>query len=164
MLTPTLLEALNDQIQKEFSSGYVYLAVAAHFESTGLPGFAHWMRVQSQEEFGHGLKLFDYVLDRGARVTLKAIDAPPTDLGQPVVVMTMTLAHERRVTDSIHALHQLAAREVDLPTQVALQWFINEQVEEEKSAALIVDQLKLIGSDGSGLLALDRQLAARGAG
>lgn len=161
MLNKTMQDAINEQVKKEFASAYLYLAMAAHCEAVNLPGFAHWLRAQNQEENGHAMKLFDYVLDRGGRVTLQAIDQPPSKFKSPLDVFEQALEHERKVTDAIHKLYAMAVKENDYGTQTMLQWFISEQVEEEKQATQIVEQLKLAGDEGSALLLLDRQLAAR---
>lgn len=164
MLSKAMQDALNDQIKKEFASAYLYLAMSAHFEAANLPGCAHWMRIQNQEEAGHGMKFFAYVNDRGGRVTLQAIDQPPGKFKSPRDVFQQTLEHERKVTESIHKLNALAVKENDYATQAMLQWFITEQVEEEKRASQLVEELKLAGDEGAGLLLFDRQLAARAAG
>lgn len=155
-------DALNEQIQKEFYSAYLYLAMAAYCEAKNLPGAAKWMRVQAQEETGHGLKFFDYLNDRGARVTLKAIGQPPAEFSSLLDVFQKALAHEQEVTRSIGQLYALATKENDYATQATLQWFITEQVEEEKSASLIVEQLKLAGESKGTLLMLDHHLGKRG--
>ncbi|MSQ12129.1 MAG: ferritin [Dehalococcoidia bacterium] len=161
MLREKLQDELNRQVNAELYSAYLYLSMAAYFESANLSGFAHWMRAQHEEEHSHALKLFDYVTERGGRVHLQAIKQPPVEFTSPVGVMEQTLAHERAVTGMIHAIYELAAKEQDYPTQVMLQWFIDEQVEEEKTAADILGHLKLIGNDGAGLLMLDARLGER---
>jgi len=161
MLSKTLQDALNEQIKNELYSAYVYLSMSAHFEAQNLRGFAHWMRVQSQEEVSHALRIFDFVNDRGGRVVLQAIDKPPVEFKSPLDAFQNALTHERKVTGMIHKLYELAVKENDYPAQVMLQWFIEEQVEEEKSATEVVDQLKLIGDQGAGLFMLDRQLGER---
>jgi ferritin len=160
-LKTSVQDALNAQLQMELVSAYAYLAACAYFERSNLPGFAHWMRLQSREELGHAMKIFDFINDRGGRVELKAIEQPLADFPSPLAVMEQALQHERRVTASINRLYDLAVKEADYPTQVLMQWFVTEQVEEEKSASLIVEQLKLIGDDGTGLLLLDRRLGER---
>lgn len=157
-------EAINEQIKNELYSAYLYLAMSAHFEEEALTGFASWMRVQAREEVTHGMKLFDYLNDRGGRVELKGIAAPPSSFDSPLAIFRQAYAHEQEVTASIHALYALAAKESDYPTQVALTWFVNEQVEEEKTAAELVAQLELVGDNRPALLVLDRQLAGRQAG
>jgi ferritin len=164
MLTKAVHEALNDQIRLEFSSAYVYLAMSAHCESANLPGIAKWLRIQWEEELEHGMKLFHYVHERGGQVTLQSIEKPPTKWKSPADVFDHVLAHEQKVSASIHRLFEVATKERDYPTQVMLQWFIKEQVEEEKNAREIVELMKLAGSSGPSLLMLDRQLGARAKG
>jgi len=161
MLSKTLQKALNDQIGKEFYSAYLYLSMSAYFQSENLPGCAHWMRLQYQEEIAHALKLFDYVHDREGAADLQAIAQPQAKFSSPVDVFKEALAHERKVTASINALYALAQKENDYATLIALQWFVTEQVEEEKNAAGIVEQLKMVGDNRVALLMLDRQLGAR---
>jgi ferritin len=161
MLKPTVQQALNDQVQKEFHSAYIYLSMAAYFEAENLPGAAHWMRDQAGEEQGHAMKLFDFIIDRGGRVTLQAIDAPPAAFASPLAVFQAAYAHEQKVTQSIHDLYALAIAEGDYPTQVMLQWFIDEQVEEEKTASAIAAQLQMVGDSPAALFMIDRRLAAR---
>lgn len=161
MLSTAVQMALNDQIQKELHSAYIYLSMSAYFEAENLPGAGHWMRRQAEEEQEHAMKIFDFVHDRGGRVTLQAIDQPPASFASPVAVFEAAYAHEQKVTKSIHDLYALAVRENDYPTQVMLQWFIDEQVEEEKNASAIVAQLKMVGDSPAALFMIDRQLAAR---
>jgi ferritin len=161
MLNSAVQQALNDQVQKELHSAYIYLSMAAYFEAENLPGAAHWMRGQAGEEQEHAMKLFDFIQDRGGRVTLQAIDAPPATFSSPLAVFEASYAHEQKVTQSIHDLYALAVKEADYPTQVMLQWFIDEQVEEEKNASAIMAQLKMVGDSPAALFMIDRQLAAR---
>ena len=156
--------AINEQINNEFYASYTYLSMSAYFEAVNLPGFATWMRGQAQEEVAHGMKLFDFINDRGGRVVLKPIEGPPVDFKSPLDVFEHALKHEQKVTGMIHALYECAAKANDFATQVALQWFITEQVEEEKTADSIVEQLKMIGGDRPALLMLDRELGARKGG
>jgi ferritin len=164
MITQKVQDALNEQIRNEFYSAYVYLAMSAHFEEESLLGFGKWMRAQAAEELSHGMRLFDYLNDRGGHVQLQAIDAPPDSFASPLAIFTQALKHEQQVTQMIHRLYQLAAEENDYPTQVALQWFVTEQVEEEKTAGDIIAQLEMIGENRTALLLLDRDLANRGGG
>jgi len=163
MLKNTLENALNDQIDKEIASAHLYLSMAAHFEHEKLSGFANWLKAQSKEEMGHAMRLFDYLLDSGGRVVLGGIDAPPAQFGAPVEVFEQIFGHERSVTDSINKLYELALQERDYPTQTMLQWFINEQVEEEKSAEDILDKLRMIEGHPGSLMFLDKELGKRGA-
>jgi ferritin len=161
MLDAKMEKALNDQIVAEMYSAYLYLSMAAYLEENGLSGFATWMRAQFQEEQVHGLKMFDYVGERGGRVRLGAIEAPPSEWDSPLDVFETTLAHEQMVTGRINKLVDLALELSDHATDNFLRWFVTEQVEEEDSADSIRQQLKLIGSNGQGLLMLDRELGAR---
>ncbi len=163
MLSKTVQDAINDQIGKEFYSAYIYLQMSAYFQSANLPGFAHWMRLQYQEEMKHGMKLYDYVHEREGLVTLQAIPQPRGDFKSPLDVFEQALAHEREVTALINKLYALTQKENDHPTTIHLQWFVTEQVEEEKNAGAIVEQLKLIGDNKMGMMMLDRQLGARAA-
>jgi ferritin len=162
MISTAMQQAVNEQINKEMYSSYLYLSMAAYFEDKTLPGFAKWMHVQAGEEHEHGMKFFKYLVDRGGRVELKPIAGPETDWKTHLEVFKQVQAHEAEVTASINALYELALKEKDYPTQVLLQWFINEQVEEEKNAAEIVHQLELIDAKGTAVLMLDHQLAKRG--
>jgi ferritin len=164
MVSKTMQDAINEQIQKEYSSSYLYLAMAAYCEACNLAGSAKWMRIQSQEELTHAMKLYDHMVDRGGRVTLQAIPQPPAEYKSALDVFEKVLAHEQLVTASIHKLYALAVKENDYPAQVTLQWFVTEQVEEEKSAAEIVANLKLIEERGTAVLMLDHRLAKRTAG
>lgn len=156
-----LLDEMNVQINKEMFSGYLYLAMAAHFESQNLPGFAHWMRMQAEEELEHGMKFFDFLNEVGKRVELDAIEKPSTEFGDPIKVFEQVLDHEKYVSGRIHLLYKLALEKNEYPTQMFLQWFINEQVEEEANATAILEMLKIGGASGNALLMVDRQLAGR---
>ena len=129
MIEKAMQEAMNEQINKELFSSYLYLSMAAYFEDKNLPGFAHWMRLQADEEREHAMKFYDFILERGGRVILKAIDAPKTEWSSSLEVAEEVAAHEAKVTASINALYELALKEKDYPAQVMLQWFISEQVE-----------------------------------
>ena len=161
MIGDRVQAALNEQIGREFHASQTYLAMSAHFESTGFPGFARWMRVQAEEERAHALRIFDFVNDREGRVSLGAIDAPGSDSGSPLELFEAALAQERSVSAMIGKIYRLSLEEADYPTQVMLQWFVNEQVEEEKTASEIVDRLRLAGDDTSALLLLDTELGRR---
>lgn len=161
MLSKSVEEALNEQIRHEFASAYVYLSMCAYFERSSLSGFAHWARLQAQEELVHGMRLFDYLNDRGGKVVLRAVDQPPADFDSPLSVFEKALEQEREVTGLIHRLYEFAAEEKDYGTQVALEWFITEQVEEEKTGTEIVEQLRMVGDNRAGLLMLDREMAQR---
>ncbi len=161
MISKILQDAVNAQINKELFSSYLYLSMATYFEDKNLPGFASWMQVQAEEEREHAMKFYKYLVDRGGRVLLKAIDAPKIEWNNNLEVFTEVQSHEVKVTAAIHNLYELALKEKDYPTQVMLQWFISEQVEEEKNAADIVQQLGLIDAHGTAVLMLDKQLGKR---
>ena len=154
--------AINEQIKNELYSAYLYLAMSAHFEEQSLGGLGSWMRIQAREEVTHGMKLFDYLNDRGGRVELQAIAAPPATFESALAIFRAAYQHEQEVTASIHRLYALAVAENDYPTQAALTWFVNEQVEEEKTAADIVSRLEMVGENRSALLMLDHALGKRG--
>jgi len=162
MINKTMQDAMNDQIQKELYSSYLYLSMSAYFADRNLSGFAHWMRVQEAEEREHAMKLYDFILERGGKVNLKAIDAPKTEWTSTLEVAEEVAAHEAKVTASIYALYETALKEKDYPAQIMLQWFISEQVEEESNAAEIVANLKLIEKGGTAIYVLDHQLGKRG--
>jgi ferritin len=164
MFTDTMQAALNAHIAREFYASYLYLSMAAHFEDANLTGFALWMRRQSQEEYAHAMRIFDFVLARGGRIELQAVDAPPNRFDTPLSIFEQSLEHEREVTGHIHKLYSQARNEEDYAAQVHLQWFVTEQVEEEAAAGEIIDRLKLAGSDKSALLMLDRELGQQTAG
>jgi ferritin len=164
MLSKKLQDALNQQINHEIFSSYLYLAMSAHFESVNLPGFARWMKIQSGEENEHGMKFFHYINERGGRVVLEAIAKPPVEFKTPLDVMKKVLEHEKKVTGTIEALYELSMKEKDYATQVMLHWFIKEQVEEEKNASDIIEMLKNIGEAPAGLAMLDSRLGARAKG
>lgn len=161
MISQTMQEALNDQVKAEFYSGYLYLAMAAWFETQNLNGFANWMRVQTQEELAHGMIIYNYIGNRGGRVTLGAIDQPPADWASPRKVFEDAYAHEQLVTGRINKLVDLAIKESDHATNAFLQWFVTEQVEEELNASTIATQLRVAADSPNALFMLDRELAAR---
>lgn len=161
MLSQAMQDALNAQINLEFSSAYAYLAAGAHFDSANLPGFAQWMRRQYEEELTHALRLLDYLLDRDGRVKLGAVAEPKGQFDKPVDGFEMALGHERKVTAAINKLYALAKSEDDYATQVMLEWFINEQVEEEKSVSQVVDWLKMSADSPAAILMLDQKLGQR---
>jgi len=161
MLNKEVQDAMNEQIKNELYSAYLYLSMSAYSESISLPGFAHWMRVQAQEEQGHAMRFYRFIAERGGRVELQALDQPPAEYGSPLDLFEKTLAHERKVTGLINDLYALAVREEDYASQVFMQWFITEQVEEEQNATQILEVLKMIGDSAQGLLMLDRELGQR---
>jgi ferritin len=154
-------DALNNQVAMEFASEYVYLSMSAYFERESLPGFASWMRIQSGEEHVHAMKVYDFINDRDGQVVLQGLPQPPVAFASPQEAFEKAYAHEQKVSASINNLYGLAVKEGDYASQVMLEWFVNEQVEEEKNAKQIVDQLKRIGNDGGAMLMLDREMAAR---
>lgn len=160
-ISEKLQAALNDQINAELFSSYLYLSMSAYFEAQDLPGFANWMRVQAKEEDFHVQKFFNYVVERGGRVILEAIDKPQTDWNSPLEVFEAALAHERHITSRIGVLVELAIEHKDRATQSFLQWFVDEQVEEEASAEQVVKSVKLGGGQPVAMLMLDRELAGR---
>jgi ferritin len=161
MLDKKLLDAMNQQINKELYSAYLYLSMAAYLDGANLSGFAHWMRAQAQEEQEHALKFYDYIYERGGRVTLQAIDEPPAEFESVLAVFEETLAHEQKVTGLIDNLYALALEQDDYASQVFLQWFVSEQVEEEDNASQILETLKMVGEKGQALIMLDRELGQR---
>lgn len=161
MLNAKLQDALNSQIQAEMASAYLYLAMAAHFEAENLPGMAGWVRIQAGEELGHAMKFYDFINQRDGRVILAAIEAPQAQWKTPLELFEHIYRHEQGVTAKIHALANLAAAEKDHATLAFLQWFVNEQVEEEASALAIVQKLRLAGDSGVAYLMLDEQLGQR---
>jgi len=154
-------DAINEQIKHEFYSAYVYLSMAGSFGVANLPGFAHWMRRQYEEEAGHALKFFDFLLDRGESVQLLSLEGPPHAFRSPVDTFEQALEHEKEITSRIHELYDLSVQEGDYPAQVLLNWFVTEQVEEEKVATEIVERLRMADDDSAALLLLDRELGER---
>lgn len=161
MLSSKMEKALNEQINAELYSAYLYLAMKAYFTAEGLPGSAAWMRAQTQEEMFHAMKMYGFVHDRGGRVTLTAIAQPPAKWKSSLDVFENVLAHEQKVTGLINRLVDLALSQKDHATNIFLQWYVTEQVEEEATAGEVLRKLKLIGSDTNGLLALDQELGQR---
>ena len=161
MLVPEIQEAMNEQIKNELYSAYQYLSMAAYCESANLPGFASWMRAQAREETEHAMKFYDFILDRNGRVVLRGIEAPVVEFGSPLEVFERALAHEQKVTAMINDLYGLAVRENDYASQAFLQWFVTEQVEEEKNTGDVVETLRMIGDKSEALFLLDRELGQR---
>ena len=160
MLSEKMEEALNEQINKEMYSAYLYMAMSAHSKHIGLDGFANWFMVQYQEEMTHAMKIYDYINEQGGKVKLKAIKEPPSEFESPLDMFEKTLEHEKFITKSINELMDLAIKENDHATQIFLHWFVTEQIEEEANDNEIIAKLKLVG-DGNGLFMLDKELAAR---
>jgi len=162
-IKPKIETAFNNHMNKEFYSYYLYISLAAHFESANLKGFAHWLRIQANEELGHAMKFYDHLLDRGGKVTLKPIESPQSKWKSHEEAFQSAYEHERKVTEAINQLSDLAKSEKDHAAEVFLQWFVNEQVEEELIANEIVQKIGLIGDEGSALLMLDAELGKRSA-
>ncbi|KYK26943.1 MAG: ferritin [Candidatus Proteinoplasmatales archaeon SG8-5] len=160
MLNKKVEKALSLQVNAELYSSYLYLSMSADLDSKSLPGFAHWMKIQAQEELYHAIKIYDYVLERGGSVTLDTIEKPQTSWKDPLAIFKAAYKHETKVTGMINKLVDLAIKEKDHATNNFLQWFVEEQVEEEASADEIVQQLALV-KGGSGLFMLDKEMGAR---
>ncbi len=161
MLSKSIEKELNDQINAEYWSAYLYLSMAAYFENKNLPGFANWMKVQYQEEISHVMKFFNYVNERGGRVLLKPVNAVKTEWKNEIEVFEDTLNHEQKVTGLINNLVNIALEEKDHATNNILQWYVSEQVEEESGVDEILQQLKMMEGNKHGLLMLDRELKQR---
>ncbi|QOW60815.1 ferritin [Treponema pedis] len=160
MLSEKLTKALNGQINKEMASAYLYLGMATHFEAEGLLGFSAWMHKQVKEEMDHAMKIYKFIFETGGKPELEKLEAPKTEYGKPEDVIKQVLEHEKSVTESVNALYALASAENDYKTQVFLQWFITEQVEEEANVQSVLDKFKFV--DGSAaLLFLDKELGYR---
>jgi ferritin len=154
-------DALNGQCNAELYSSYLYLSMSGYFQNINLGGFATWMRVQAQEELVHAVKFYDFVHERGGRVLLRPIEGPPTEWDSPLAAFEAAYAHEQKVTGLINDLVELALEERDHATNIFLQWFVTEQVEEEDSANEVVQKIKLMGDARGGLFMLDRELGQR---
>ena len=161
MIGKKMEKALNGQLNAEFYSAYLYLSMAGYFESVDLKGFANWMRVQTQEERFHAMKFYDYIIERGGRVILKQIEAPPNNWDSPLAVLEATLKHEQKVTGLINDLVYLAREQKDNASEIFLQWFVNEQVEEENNVNTVLGQLKLIKNAPQALFIMDKEMAQR---
>jgi len=163
-MSAELQDAYNDQITLEFASSYAYLQMAAFLDDANLPGFANWMRQQAEEERIHAMKFFDFVLNRGNQVELRSIPAPSDDYTSPLSVFEASLAHEQKVTRSIHDLYAHATDGKDYESLALLHWFIDEQVEEESTVSELIEQIAMAGDNGAALLLLDRELGTRVSG
>jgi ferritin len=161
MLTDKMQKTLNGQMNAELYSSYLYLSMNAYFKSINLDGFANWMYYQAQEELEHAMKFYDFICQRGNRVQLAQIEAPPSVWNSPLAVFEDTLAHEQKVTGLINDLVEIANEERDHASQIFLQWFVSEQVEEEDSVGGVLEQLKLMGEAKGGLFMMDREMAKR---
>ena len=163
MIGKKMADAINAQIQAELYSAYLYLSMSADCAAKNLPGFASWLKIQYQEETNHAMKFISYLQERGGIVELRAIDAPPNSFKSHMEIFEQVLAHEKHVTALIHSLYEQAIDAKDFATQIFLQWFINEQVEEEATASAILEKIKMLGDKGSAILYLDKELGKRGA-
>lgn len=161
MLSTSMQDALNQQINAELHASYKYLAMAAYFESVNLMGMANWMHIQAVEENGHAMKFYHFVNDRRGRVLLRPIEGPPTDYPNALAVFEAALAHEQKVTGMINRLMDLAIKESDHATVSFLKWFVDEQVEEEANVDGVIQDLKRVGDSAQGLFILDREMAGR---
>ncbi len=161
MLSPKMEKALNDHLNAEIFSGYLYLAMVAYFQDKNLNGFAHWMTIQNEEENFHAMKFFRYIGGRGGRVCLEAIEKPQSEWKSPLDAMEAALKHEEYISGRVNDLVNLAVEEKDHATASFLRWFVDEQVEEEENVNEVVQKLRLLGNDGGGLFMLDRDMAAR---
>jgi ferritin len=164
MMSKAMQDALNEQMKHEFYSSFLYLSMSAYCERANLPGLARWMRAQAQEETKHAMRIFDHILDRGGKVELKELGRPPANFASPREVFEQAHKHEQQVTASIDKVYGLAVDERDFASRVFLDWFVQEQVEEEKTSGLLAEQLRMVGDDRPGLLMLDRELGQRKSG
>ena len=161
MLSKKMEKALNEQINKEMYSAFLYMSMSAQSTNIGLPGFANWFMVQYNEEMEHAMKIYDYVNNQGGKVKLMAIDEPLSDFKDPMDMFKRTLKHEQFVTKCINELVNLSIKEKDHATQIFLQWFVTEQIEEEGNDNDIISKLELAGTKGNGLFMVDKELSTR---
>lgn len=161
MIQPTIQGALNHQINLEQYSAQLYLAMSAHCEGLGFKGFAHWLRIQAGEETAHAMKLIDFVLDRGGKLDLQVIAAPPREFGSVIQVFEQILEHERTITRAINGLFELSRTEKDYASEIRLQWYVTEQVEEEANVGQALDHLRAVGDQGGGIWYLDSKMGKR---
>lgn len=164
MIGQRMQDAMNEQIQHETFSAYLYFSMAAYFHSKSLDGMAQWMKAQAQEEFGHTLRFFNHINDRGGRIEFQALDKPQAEWDSPIAAFRAALQHEEFITGKINDLAKLADEENDRAAAIMLQWFVTEQVEEEDTVSTVINMLELIGDSGHGILMADRELGARVAG
>jgi ferritin len=161
MFKEKVQNAMNDQIQHEIESAYIYLSMAAYFDAENLPGFAQWMKIQYEEEMAHAFRFYDYINDRGGRVKLQPVNQPPIEFDSPLAAFQAALEHEQKITADIDRLYAMALDEKDYPSQTFLQWFIDEQVEEEQHVGEVVENIKMVGDNTHAILMLDRELGQR---
>jgi ferritin len=164
MIGKKIQDAINVQINLEQYSAQLYLAMSAHCEGRSFRGFAHWLRVQAAEETKHAVKLVQFVLDRGGKLELSAVAAPPSDFGTVTQTFEKILEHEKSITGKINGLFELSRSERDYASEIALQWYVSEQIEEEANVGQILDQLKAVGEQGGGIWYLDSKMGKRQAG
>lgn len=162
MIGKNMQDAINNQIQAELYSAHLYLAMSLYSEEKNLLGFANWLKIQYQEETSHAMKLMAYLQERGGSVKLQAIAAPPADFGTPLEMFEKVLEHEQHITSLINKLYEVALTEKDYAAQIMLQWFIEEQVEEEASASAILERLRMVGNSTGSMLYIDKELKKRG--
>ncbi|MBD3399165.1 MAG: ferritin [Candidatus Coatesbacteria bacterium] len=161
MMNAKVRELMNQQITNEFYSGYLYQAIAAYFEEQDLPGFAKWYTAQAQEEIIHGFKFYNHIIERGARVELGAIDKPTVEWDSPLAALEAALEHEKKITADINRIYEAAEAEKDYASRPILDWFVDEQIEEEDNATTNVQKFKMVGEKGNGLYMLDKEMGAR---
>ena len=161
MINEKVEKALNDQVNAEMYSSYLYLSMSAYYESIDLPGFAQWMKAQANEEMVHTMKMYDYIIERGGRMVFATIEAPPADWDSALDAFICTLKHEELVTGLINKIVDIAIAEGDHATNIFLQWFVSEQVEEEATVGGVLQHLKMVGDHGHGLFMMDRELGTR---
>jgi len=161
MMNPRVEKLVNEQVNKELYSAYLYQAMAAYFAAKNLSGMAHWMNAQVQEEVIHAFKFYNHLLERGGRVVLAAIEKPPVEWESPLAAFEAALEHERFISDSIYKIYDAVVETKDHATRPLLDWFVNEQIEEEDTAGDNVEKLKLVQGHGQGLLMLDKEMGAR---
>lgn len=164
MIKQRIQDVMNEQIKHETFSAYLYFSMAAYFHSKGFNGMAQWMKAQAQEEFGHALRFFNHINERGGRIELQAIEKPEAKWESPLAAFKAALQHEEFITDKINSLAKIADEENDRAASIMLQWFVTEQVEEEASVSEVIDMLELVSDSGHGMLMADRELGARIAG
>ena len=161
MISKKIFDAFNDQLNAEFYSAYLYLSMSAYLSSQSLAGYAQWMRVQVKEEYGHAMKFYEHIIARNGRVLLKQVKSPPTEWDGPLAVAEATCQHERKVTGLISSLMELAGAESDTESQRFLQWFVDEQLEEEESVGEVLENIKAAGDDQKALAQADTELSKR---
>jgi ferritin len=162
MISKKMSAALNKQIKEEFYSSYLYLSMSAYADNKNLKGFTHWLRLQAGEEREHGLKIMDYLLSIGETVALEAIEKPPVTFGTPKAMFEAVLKHEQKVTGLIHKLYDQAVADKDYRTQIMLQWFVNEQIEEEEQVQEVLDKIEAVGEKSTAIWWIDKELKKRG--